>query len=443
MDAGRGGRRVSAPDAAVPAGEAEQGSASVGDLVRDGWARLRSGDLGSLPVILAIIVIWGYFQSKESTFLSARNLSNLILQIGVTGTLAVGIVLVLMLGEIDLSVGSVMILSSALVGWAIVNKEWSWYWAIILAIVVGAAIGAFQGTWFAIIGVPSFVVTLAGLLGWQGVEIHVLGSSGTINVFDPSISKIAGSYLPHFWGWLLAIALVAVYAVARVLEALKRRRAGLPSTPLLGVALGTILIAVIALFATAVLNGEFKTTVSESGKVAKDPIFRTLFGSYDSGVPTAGVILLGLVVFFHWVTTRTKFGRYIFAVGGNAEAARRAGINIKLIRIAVFSLCGSLAAIAGLIQTSRLQAASLAIDPGQVTLEAIAAAVIGGTSLFGGRGTVWSALLGALVIGSVGSGLDLIGQGPDVKLMVEGSILLLAVTLDAVARRGRASAGRV
>jgi D-xylose transport system permease protein len=155
------------------------------------------------------------------------------------------------------------------------------------------------------------------------------------------------------------------------------------------------------------------------------------------------VILLGLVIFFAWVTTRTRFGRYIFAVGGNAEAARRAGINVKLIRISVFMLAGFLAAVAGLIQTSRLAAASLAINPGQVTLEAIAAAVIGGTSLFGGRGSVWSALLGALVIGSVGNGLDLIGQGPDVKLMVEGAILLLAVTLDAVARRGRAAAGRL
>jgi D-xylose transport system permease protein len=402
---------------------------AVATLGRIGWQRLRSGELGSLPVLVALAIIGAYFQSKESVFLSGRNLSNLILQIGVTGTIAVGIVLVLLLGEIDLSVGSVMILSSALLAWGVVNHNWAWYWAIAFAVASGAAIGALQGAWFALLGVPSFVVTLAGLLGWQGVQQHVLGSTGTINVFEPHISAITGSYLPHVWGWILAIAATGLYALSRFSEAARRRRAGLPAPPVAVVVVRTASVAAVALVVTAILNGEFKN--------------HWVFGDYTSGIPTAGVILLGLVVFFAWVTTRTRFGRYIFAVGGNAEAARRAGVNIKLIRITVFALSGFLAAVAGLIQTSRLAAASLAINPGQVTLEAIAAAVIGGTSLFGGRGSVWSALLGALVIGSVGNGLDLIGQGPDVKLMVEGAILLLAVTLDAVARRGRAAAGRV
>jgi D-xylose transport system permease protein len=393
------------------------------------WQRLRSGELGSLPVIVAIALIWAYFQYKESVFLSARNLSNLILQIGVTGTLAVGIVLVLLLGEIDLSVGAVMILCSALIGWAVVNHGWAWYWGILFAIAAGAAIGAFQGAWFALIGVPSFVVTLAGLLAWQGLEIHVLGTGGTINVFDSHITAVAFSYLPHFWGWLLAIGAVGLYALTRLVEAARRRRAGLPAPPVIVVVIRIGVVAAIALVATAILNGEFKN--------------HWVFGDYTSGIPTAGVILLGLVIFFSWVTTRTRFGRYIFAVGGNAEATRRAGINVSLIRISVFGLSGMMAGIAGLIQTARLNAASVAINPGEVTLEAIAAAVIGGTSLFGGQGSVWSALLGALVIGSVASGLDLIGQGPDVKLMVEGAILLLAVTLDAIARRGRAAAGRL
>ena len=398
-------------------------------LVEVGWQRLRSGELGSLPVIVGLAIIWTYFQSRESVFLSARNLSNLILQIGVTGTIAVGIVLVLLLGEIDLSVGSVMILSSALVAWAVVNHDWAWYWGILFAVGSGAAIGALHGAWFAVIGVPSFVVTLAGLLGWQGVQQHVLGSTGTINVFESHISAITDSYLPHVWGWILAIAAAGLYALSRFSEAARRRRAGLPAQPIAVVVVRTAVVAAIALIVTAILNGEFKN--------------HWVFGDYTSGIPTAGVILLGLVIFFAWVTTRTKFGRYMFAVGGNAEAARRAGVNVRLIQVTVFSLAGFLAAVGGLIQTSRLAAASLAINPGQVTLEAIAAAVIGGTSLFGGRGSVWSALLGALVIGSVGNGLDLIGQGPDVKLMVEGAILLLAVTLDAVARRGRAAAGRL
>jgi D-xylose transport system permease protein len=293
---------------------------------------------------------------------------------------------------------------------------------------IGAAIGAFQGFWFAVVGVPSFVVTLAGLLGWQGVQQRVLGTTGTINVFESHIADITTSFLPHVWGWILAIGASGLYAATHVQEQVRRRRAGLPAMPILVVLFRTFVIAAIALLAVAILNGSLKNV--------------WVFGDYDLGVPTAGVILLGLVVFFSWLTTRTKFGRYIYAVGGSAEAARRAGINVAAIRIAVFALAGTMAAIGGLIQTSRLGASSLAVDPGPLTLEAIAAAVIGGTSLFGGRGSVWAALLGALVIGSVTNGLDLQTQPSYVKLMVEGAILLAAVTLDAVARRGRAAAGR-
>ena len=351
-----------------------------------------------------------------------------MLQISVTGTIAIGIVLVLLLGEIDLSVGAVAIVCSAILGASLVRHDWVWWHGVLLMVVIGAAIGCFQGFWFAVIGVPSFVVTLAGLLGWQGVQQRVLGTTGTINVFEENISAITTSFLPHVWGWVLAIAASALYAFTRVQEQLRRRRAGLPARPIVVVAFRTLLLAAIALLAIAVLNGSLKN--------------HWVFGDYDLGVPTAGVILLGLVVVFAWVTTRTTFGRYVFAVGGNAEAARRAGINVALVRIVVFTLAGALAAVGGLIQTSRLGAASLAVDPGPVTLEAIAAAVIGGTSLFGGRGNVWSALLGALVIGSVANGLDLQTQPSYVKLMAEGAILLAAVTLDAVARRGRAAAGR-
>ena len=390
--------------------------------------RWRQGELGALPVIVGLAVIWIYFQTQQDAFLSARNLSNIVLQISVTGTIAIGVVLVLLLGEIDLSVGSVAILCSAVLGLAVVREEWDWYWGIALMLLVGLAIGVFHGFWFAVIGVPSFVVTLAGLLGWQGVQQRVLGTEGTINVFDENISAITTSYLPHVWGWILAIAASALYAVTRWTEAARRRRAGLPAEPILVVVVRTVLLAALALLVVALLNGEFSGVWK--------------FGDYHEGVPTAGVILLGLVVFFAWVTTRTRFGRYIYAVGGSAEAARRAGIKVARIRIYVFTLCAAMAAIGGLMQTSRLGAASLAIDPGQVTLAAIAAAVIGGTSLFGGRGTVWAALLGALVIGSVENGLDLDGQPSYVRLYVEGAILLAAVTLDALARRGRAAAGR-
>ncbi len=382
-----------------------------------GLQRLRQGELGSLPVIVGLIVIWGYFESQQSVFLSARNLSNLVLQVAATGAVAIGIVMVLLLGEIDLSVGSVAGLCSAMLGVLMINHNWPWWLAIIAMLVTGAAIGAFQGAWFAIIGVPSFVVTLAGFLAWQGAQLRVLGSTGTVNVFDPNIGKIAQSYLPHVWGWILAVVASTAYAFSTWSEHARRRREHLATRPLTEVVVATIVVTGIALASVQVLN-----------------TFR--------GVPTAGVILLGLVVFFSWLTTRTKFGRYIFAVGGNAEAARRAGVNIAAIRIAVFSLAGLMAGIGGLIFVSRLTAASTQTGGGTFLLEAIAAAVIGGTSLFGGRGSVWSALLGALVIGSVSNGLDLTGQPPEVKYMVEGAILLAAVTIDAISRRGRAAAGR-
>jgi D-xylose transport system permease protein len=403
-------------------------AAAPGTLAQYGWQRLRTGELGPLPVIVALAIIWTYFQTQESVFLSARNLSNLVLQIAVTGTIAIGIVLVLLLGEIDLSVGSVAILCSAILGAVVVRHGVEWWQGILIMLAIGAAIGAFQGFWFAVVGVPSFVVTLAGLLMWQGFQQRVLGTEGTINVFEENIGKITTSFVPHAWAWVLAVGSVALYALTRTLDLIRRRRAGLAAQPIVVVVLQAVVLAAIAFLTVAVLNGNLKN--------------RWVFGDYDLGVPTAGVLLLGLVVFFAWVTTRTKFGRYIYAVGGNAEAARRAGIDVARIRIYVFTLSAMLAAVGGLIQTSRLGAASLAVDPGPITLEAIAAAVIGGTSLFGGRGNVWSALLGALVIGSVANGLDLQGQPAYVKLIVEGAILLAAVTLDAVARRGRAAAGR-
>ena len=391
---------------------------SIRTLMTLGMQRVRQGELGPLPVILGLLVIALYFGSQTSwIFLNSRNLSNLVLQISPIGAVAIGIVLVLLLGEIDLSVGSIAGLTSAALGVLIVYHSWPWWLAIIAMLALGAAIGAFQGAWFAFFGVPSFVVTLAGFLAWQGVQLRVLGSNGTVNVFESHIGKIAASYLPAAWGWALGAGVAVAYAAANLLRQIRRRRAGLSSQPLVVLLVWTAIIAAISLGAVGYLN------------------------SY-TGVPTAGVILLGLVFFFAWLTTRTKFGRYVFAVGGNVEAARRAGINVAAIRIWVFTLAGLMAAVGGLIFTSRLTAASTQTGGGTFLLEAIAAAVIGGTSLFGGRGSVWAALLGALVIGSVSNGLDLMSQPPEIKYMVEGAILLVAVTVDAVSRRGREAAGR-
>jgi D-xylose transport system permease protein len=244
---------MSKTSAPAPQGTLTGGTRTLSDYT---WSRLREGELGHLPALLGLVAIWVYFQSRQPTFLSARNLSNLVLQIGVTGTLAVGIVLVLLMSEIDLSVGSVSILCSAVVGNVVVNQGWAWYWGIVLMLVVGAAIGAFQGFWFAAVGVPSFVVTLAGLLGWQGVQQWVLGTTGTINVFDPHIGAIATTTLPAAWGWALAGGGSVVYAVTRIQEQLRRRRAGLPAKPLAVVGARTVLVAALALLVVAVLNGD-------------------------------------------------------------------------------------------------------------------------------------------------------------------------------------------
>jgi len=365
-------------------------------VVRDLRQRVTSGDLGVLPVVLGLALIWTFFELQDTHFLTARNLSNLVLQISVSGTIAIGVVLVLLLGEIDLSVGSVAGATAAVLGVLLVNDDWPWWAAIAATLVVGA---------------------LAGLLGWLGVQLHVLGDAGTLNVFDAHITDIASTFLPPLWSWVLAAVLVVGLAGSRLVEQSQRQRAGMVTRSRPVLLFEVAIIAVVLTGAAAVLN-------------------------YAYGVPTVGVLLMGLVIFFDWLTRRTKFGRHVYAVGGNAEATRRAGIGVARIRVVVFALSGTLAAIGGLFSTARLQASSTQTGGGTLLLEAIAAAVIGGTSLFGGRGSVWSALLGALVIGSVSNGLDLVGQPADVKYMVEGAILLLAVTIDAYSRRRLTLVGR-
>ena len=412
-------RNSSASPAAVPADSA--GRPETVSLPQAMWQgvklRFTSGQLGVLPIVIGLALIWTYFQLQNEHFLTARNLSNLVLQISVSGTIAVGAVLFLLLGEIDLSVGSVAGATSAVLGVLIVDVGWPWWAGILGMLAAGALIGLIQGFWIAVLRVPSFVVSLAGLLIWLGVQLHVLGDAGTLNVFDPHITAIASTFLPAAWGWALGIVALIGYAGTHFMQDMSRRRAGMQAARPAVLVLQTAVIAVLLLGAVAILNRA-------------------------NGVPTAGVLFFSLVAFFAWLTRRTSFGRKVYAVGGHAEAARRAGINVARIRITVFMLSSTLAAAGGLILTSRLQAASTQSGGGTLLLEVIAAAVIGGTSLFGGRGNVWGALLGALVIGSVSNGLDLVGQSADVKYMVEGAILLLAVTLDAFSRRRLAATGR-
>ncbi|MFI5266869.1 MAG: sugar ABC transporter permease [Chloroflexota bacterium] len=385
--------------------------ASGGTSPRAWRDRLARGEIGSLAVIAGIALVWAVFTVLNPNFLTARNLSNLVLQIAATGTISVGVVLVLLLGEIDLSIGAVSGLGAAVMAVLNVNHHWPAAAAILAGLLVGAVIGAFQGMWFSRLSIPSFVVTLAGLLAWQGVLLRVLGSQGTINLLDPGIDALAGEFLAPAVGWALALVCFVLYAVSLFQRRQRRAKAGLDLPAAGSLLWQLLLVGVLVAAAVAVLNAA-------------------------RGVPWALLILLALVVGFDFVARRTRFGRCIFAVGGNAEAARRAGISVSGIRVAVFTLAGSLAACGGILAASRLLAVNQSSGGSDLLLNSIAAAVIGGTSLFGGRGTVWSALTGALLIGSISNGMDLLALSSAIKFIVTGGVLLASVSIDAVARRG-------
>jgi D-xylose transport system permease protein len=379
--------------------------------------RFVQGDLASLRVVIGLAVIWLIFQSQNDRFLSAVNLTNLMLQITATGLISVGVVYVLLLGEIDLSVGAVSGLAAAIM--AVLNAQHGWnpYLAIAAGILAGTTIGLLQGFLFTRFGIPSFVVTLAGLLAWQGALLQVLGSTGSINITDPKITGLANIFYSDTVGWIFGAVVIGVYLGVTLYSFRRRRERGLDPGNFAVTMLRVVVVAAIVIAAVAVLNS-------------------------DRGVPLAVLILLAFVAGMDYVAKRTKFGRHVFAVGGNPEAARRAGIHVTRVRIAVFALCSTMAAIGGILAASRLLAVTQNSGGNDVLLLAIAAPVIAGTSLFGGRGSVWSALLGALVIGSISNGMDLLAYNTSVKYMVTGGVLLLAVIIDAIARNQRQAAGR-
>ena len=389
-----------------------------------GWvgaflARLKSGDLGSLPVVIGLVIIWGVFQALNDSFLSSRNLVNLTLQSAAVGTIAIGIVLVLLLGEIDLSVGSVSGLSSAILAVGMVNQGWPSVVAIVAAVLAGMVIGLAYGALFTRFGVPSFVITLAGLLAVLGLQLYVLGKEGTINLpFESGIVKFAQqTFLPRAVSYVVALLAVALYVLTRLRTNRQRAAAGLSTTPTITVGLRALLLAVLLLVPTYVLNR-------------------------DRGVSVMFLLFVVLVVVMDFAIRRTGWGRSVMAVGGNVEAARRAGINVKGIYLSVFALCSTFAAVGGLLAAGRLAAANQSSGGGDTNLNAIAAAVIGGTSLFGGRGSAYSALLGIIVIQSISSGLSLLNLDSSIRYMVTGGVLLLAVTVDSLSRRSRAAHGR-
>jgi D-xylose transport system permease protein len=404
------------PEAVIPAEELDSISAAA----RGYLERLKAGDVGSLPVIVGMIVIVIFFTAKSSVFFSAINFNNLIVQMAGTTVVAIGVVFVLLLGEIDLSIGYVSGVAGVTVAWLQqpgTSHQLPGILAILIAIVVGALIGVFQGSFVAFIGVPSFVVTLAGLLAWQGVIIRWIGNQGVIGIQDNLINDVANYVLPKWLGWVVALAICLGVAASMASGFYSRHRAGLKMRSIPLAALRIALTAVVVFGVVAISN-------------------------HARGVPFAGVLMVALLVLWTFVARRTTFGRHVYAVGGSAEAAHRAGINVKFIRIAVFAISSGMAAIGGVIFASRLNSVDLNAGGGTILLDAIAAAVIGGTSLFGGRGRVISAVLGALVISTIGNGLSLIGSAAATQYIATGIILLGAVVLDTVSRRRLAASGR-
>ncbi|MDE3723850.1 sugar ABC transporter permease [Nocardiopsis sp. N85] len=380
--------------------------------------RLRGGELGPIPVIVGLLLIAVVFQSMNDRFLSPQNLSNLTVQIAAIGLMTTGVIMVLLLGEIDLSIGSVAGLSAAVLAVLAVKQGFPEWGAIAAAIGVGLLIGLVHGTVFAKLGVPAFVVTLAGLLGWQGVHLYLMGSDGTINTSpNGAIAMLTQTYFVPFMGWAIAAITVILYTISVFVVERSRRRARLPYKPPSEIVFRAALLSLPILGGVWVLN-QYK------------------------GVPLAFLIFVGFVVVLDLVLRKTRYGRMVYAVGGNAEAARRAGINVDLIRISVFGIASTLAALGGIMLVSRNFAASVSTGGGAELMMAIAAAVIGGTSLFGGRGNAYSALLGGLVLGAITSGLLLLQMDTSVRFMITAAVLLIAVIIDAISRRGRKSHAR-
>jgi D-xylose transport system permease protein len=405
--------KVGTPDVAAPEAAAAE-STSARDLLR----RFLQGDLASLRVILAIALIWIIFDLQNERFLSASNLTNLFLQITAVGLIAVGVVMVLLIGEIDLSVGAVSGLAAAVMAVVNVKHGWAPVPAIALGVLTGAAIGLLQGLLFTRFRIPSFVVTLAGLLTWQGALLLVLGKTGTVNLTNSGITDLANTFYGPVVGWIFAAVAIAAFALVTLGGHRRRLAAGVTTEPAPLLIARIVAVSVVVIVAVAILNS-------------------------DRGLPLALLILLAFVIGFQALTTRTVFGRHLFAVGGSAEAARRAGIGVDRIRVIAFVLCSSMAAVGGILAASRLLAVNQSSGGSNLLLEAIAAPVIAGTSLFGGRGSVWSALLGATVIGSISNGMNLLALESSVKFMITGGVLLLAVIVDAVARSRRQAEGRV
>jgi D-xylose transport system permease protein len=390
---------------------------SFGKRVRD---NIRGGNLGSWPVLIGLVIIVAFFSFKAENFWSPANFSNIITQMAGVTMLALGIVFVLLIGEIDLSVSYVSGIAGVIVAQLTLpetRQQIPGLVAILVAVGVCALIGAFQGSFVALIGVPSFVVTLAGYQIWQGVIQKSIEDKGVIVIQDNTVNNVANYFFTDRAGWIIGGIVCAIYVLSVVGGVVANRRHGVPVRDPWWIAVRTILVVAVILAVVEISNR-------------------------DRGVPFLLVLIAAMVLFWTFIAKRTTFGRHVYAVGGNAEAARRAGINVARVRIIVFMISGAMAGLGGVVLASRLSSVDLNAGGGTLLIDAIAAAVIGGVSLFGGRGEVRDALFGALVIATIANGLNTLNLTQGVIYAVTGGILLFAVTLDTILRRRQQKIGR-
>jgi len=383
-------------------------------------SRIKSGDIGSLPAVLGLIALIAVFGFMSEYFLTNRNFANLLTQAAPVMVIAMGLVFVLLLGEIDLSAGYASGVCGAVLVLLVTDHGWSWYTALGMSIVVGAALGTFIGILVSRLGIPSFVVTLAAFLAFQGILLLLAGEGGTIPIADETILAVENSNMSPMQGWILWAVASALYVLSGLRRINSRRKAGLVVELTQLWAMKTIALLVITGVAVFQLNQERGLSETNSTK----------------GVPYVAPLILVILIAGTFLLSKTAFGRHIYAVGGNAEAARRAGINVKRVRTVAFVLCSSLAAIAGMLFASRMNSISPSTGGSSTLLYAVGAAVIGGVSLFGGKGRMRDAILGGLVVAVIDNGMGLLGYGAGIQFLVTGAVLLVSAGVDAVSRRG-------
>jgi D-xylose transport system permease protein len=409
--------------------ERDDASNSLLTYAKEYVARVRGGELGSIPALAGLIVITAVFAIVHQGFLSAYNLEALVIQAAPIIVMAMGLIFVLLLGEIDLSAGTTGGLSSAILAVLILRHGVTWWLALVVGLAVGVAIGLGMGWLRARVGIPSFVITLATFLAFQGITLILIGGQGSVNLPDGSpLIKLENSFVPLWLGWTLLALFVVGYAAIKVNDVLGRRRDGLSHPPLSVIAAKVVVVAVLGALFTYEMS------------VNRNLTSNAFFANKAQGMPWVVVLLVLLYVAWHFVLTRTRYGRHLFAVGGNEEAARRAGVVVSRIRISAFAICSGMAAISGVVAASLLQSVQSNAGAGNTLLLAVGAAVIGGTSLFGGHGRVIDAVLGGLVVAVITNGMSDLIQGANsagYEWVVTGAVLLLAAGFDAVVRRGR------